>query len=120
MSTTIGRTTDATTITPALVLGGWESADEPQTIVHPILGSENVAVTLRPAAPRTGQLRLLFMDSASADAARVFHRAAAVFTAVSDLPWVPSAYVPNGPIRPAQQENRERWILEVPYQELQL
>lgn len=117
--TTIGRSTDTTTITPTLVLGGWETEDEPQTIVTPILGSESVAVSLRPAAPSTGRLQLLFWDYASADAARIFHRAAAIFTTDRDLPWLPAAYVPNGPIRKVQQDSRARWVLEVPFVELQ-
>ncbi|OJU42016.1 MAG: hypothetical protein BGN97_04480 [Microbacterium sp. 69-10] len=117
MSTTITRSTDAASIIPELVLNGWDSTDEPRTIVHEILGRETPDVTLRPAAPRSGTLRLLFPDAASAEVARKFHRAAAVFTTVSTLAWVPAAYVPAGGIRTAQQEGR-RWVLEVPFQEV--
>lgn len=121
VSTTITRSTDASSIVPTLVLGGWESADEPQSLVHRILGREDPDVTLRPASARTGTLRMLFWDSESAEAARAFHRAAATFRTVTDMHWLPAAYVPNGPIRPAQQEtNQERWILDVPFQEIAL
>jgi hypothetical protein len=118
MPTTITRSTDGTLIVPALVLNAWQSDDAPQTIIHPILGLEYPDVTLRPAAARTGTMRLLFLDAAAADAARQFHRAPATFTTVSSLAWVPTKYVPNGPIRAVQQDGEARWVLEVPYQEL--
>lgn len=119
MVTTITRSTDAASIIPSLVLDGWQSEDEPQTIVHPILGSERVDITLRPARARTGTLRLLFWDAAAAEAARVFHRAPALFYTFSDMVWLPAVYVPNGPVRPAQRaENLKRWVLEVPFQEV--
>lgn len=118
--TTITRTIDAATVAPTLVLGDWSSDDEPQTLLHPILGREYPDVTLRPAAARTGTLRLFFWDYESADAARKFHRAAAVFHTVTDMAWLPAAYVPNGPIRCTQQrENAARWVLEIPFQELE-
>lgn len=116
--TTISRSSDATTVTPELVLDEWASDNEPQTRIHTILGRSDVDLTLRPARARTGTLRLLFWDAASAEAARQFHCAAATFTTANTLPWVPAAYVPNGSIHPAQQQNRSRWILEVPFQEI--
>lgn len=118
--TTITRTSDAATVVPTLVLSNWSSDDEPQTLVHPILGREFPDVTLRPAMARTGTLRLFFWDYAAADAARKFHHAAAVFRTVTDMAWLPRAYVPNGPIRCTQQaENAARWVLEIPFQELE-
>lgn len=120
MATTITRSTDGTVVTPTLVLGEWASEDEPGTLVHPVLGREYPDVTLRPAQASTGTMRLFFMDFAAADAARRFHRAPAVFRAVTDIPWLPAAYVPNGPLRRAQQsENMLRWVLEVPFQEVE-
>lgn len=117
VSTTITRSTDDATIAPELVLDQFESSDELGTIVHEILGRETPDITLRPAAPRSGTLRLLFTDAASAEAARKFHRAPAVFSAASTLSWVPAAYVPSGAIRTAQQSTG-RWLLEVPFVEV--
>lgn len=118
MATTIMRSTDGQQVKPELVLNGWQSDDEPQSRIHTVLGREWPDITLRPAAARTGTIRLLFPTAADAEAARVFHRAAAVFTTTSDLPWMPAAYVPNGAIRQAQQEQSARWVLEVPFQEV--
>ncbi|QMU97977.1 hypothetical protein FVO59_12775 [Microbacterium esteraromaticum] len=117
MSTIIARSTDAQTIEPELVLHGWQSDDEPQSRIHIVLGREYPDITLRPAQARTGTLRLLFVSAEAAEIARVFHRAPAVFTATSDLPWVPAAYVPTGTIRTMQQAGA-RWVLEVPFQEV--
>jgi len=118
MVTTISRSTDATTIVPELVLRGWESTDEAGTLVHPIIGAEWPDVSLRPAAARTGTMRMLFASPADAEAARVFHRAPAVFTTASTLLWVPAAYVPVR-VRPMQQDGPHRWIVEVEFQEVQ-
>lgn len=118
MSTIISRSIDATVVEPRMVLDPWESENEPGTKVHSILGRPDVDVTLAPARDRTGTLRLLFWDAVSAEAARKFHTAAATFSAASDLPWVPARYVPNGTIALRQQPNRNRWVLEVPFQEL--
>lgn len=118
MSTTFSRSTDAATFTPDLVMP-FEAEDEPGTIVHPILGSDLVDITLRPAQPSIGTMRLFFLTFANADAARVFLRAAAVFAISSDLAWLPDAFVPAGPIRRVQQDPTvSRWILDVPYREV--
>jgi hypothetical protein len=118
MSTTISRTTDATTVVPDLVLNDWESDTEPQTIAHPILGSSDVAVTLRPARLITGRMRMLFSTAATAETARAFHTAAAVFHTTSDLSWVPASYVPLPTITLTQQPGNRRWVLVVPFQEV--
>lgn len=117
MGTTITRSNDAASIVPELVLNEWESGDEPRTVIHEVLGREMPDVTLRPASSRGGTLRLLFADAAAAEAGRQFHRAAAVFTTISTLPWVPAAYVPAGPIRTTQQAG-SRWLIEVPFREV--
>lgn len=120
MSTTFTRSIDAATITPALVLGSFESEDPVQTLVHVIPGRETPDVTLRPAQASTGVMRLFFLSHAQADAARVFHRAAAVFGTGSDMEWLPAAYVPQRGIRRAQQDHAGRWVIEIPYQEIPL
>lgn len=94
--------------------------NEARSIVHEIPGSEDVAVTLRPAAPATGTLKLLFMDHASAEAARALHLSAHALTVETDLDYLPDAYVPQGAIRKLQQDSVKRWVLEVPYQEIRL
>jgi hypothetical protein len=118
MATVISRSTDAATVTPALVMP-FEGEDEAGTVVHRIPGREFPDVTLAPALGSGGTLRLFFLTFADAEAARGFHRAAATFTIASDQEWLPAAYVPQGRIRRAQQaENLRRWVLEVPYEEI--
>lgn len=120
MTTTISRQGVAGTVIPDLVLAGHTAENEARTLVHEIPGSSDVVVTLRPASPSTGTLRLLFMDQQDADQARRFHLGAHVFTVVSDLAWMPAAYVPQGRIRTVQQDAARRWVLEVPYHEVTL
>lgn len=119
MSTIITRTADAATTTPDLVMLH-EDASEAASVVHPIIGSEDVDVTLRPARRPTGTLRLLYLTHADATAARELHRAASTFTIDSpDMPWLPARYVPQGAIGRVQQaQNVKRWMIEVGYQEL--
>lgn len=117
MSTII--TSGATVLTPELILL-FEDESEAGTLVHPKLGTSNPDVTLRRAAAPTGKLRLLFLTAEEAQSARDAHMAAAVFTIVTDeVTWLPSSYVPNGSIRRVQQnDDRDRWVLEVDYQEV--
>lgn len=119
MSTTISRSSDAQTITPDLVLTEWSTENEARTIVHHILGRPDVDVTLRPATDATGTLRLFFMTHAQAEAARLFHLAAATFAVTTTDERLPTRYVPQGSIRKVQQSvNAKRYVVEVPFQEL--
>ncbi len=119
MSVTISRSSDASTIEVQIVLAPYTAADEPQTIAHPILGSAQYDVTLRPARPGQGQMKLLLTTYADADAARKFHRAAATFTASSsDGSPVPAVYVPTA-IGVAQfNEDYDLYEVDVSFQEL--
>ncbi|MFD8769558.1 hypothetical protein [Microbacterium oxydans] len=116
--TVVARSTDAQTISPDLVLTEWVTENEPQSIVHRILGRSDVDVTLRPALDATGTLRLFFLDHTHAEQARAFHLAAAWFAVTTTDARLPAQYVPNGPIRKAEQENNARWVIEVPFQEI--
>ncbi|EQM75919.1 MULTISPECIES: hypothetical protein [Microbacterium] len=120
MPTTIRRHGAAGSIAPDLVLAGHVTENEARSIVHEIPGSQDVVVTLRPAGPATGMMRMLFMDQAAAEAARLFHLTAHAFTVETDMPFLPAAYVPRGNIRKAQQDAVARWVLEVPYQEVRV
>lgn len=119
MSATITRSIDAVAITPDLVFA-FEDASESASLLHPIIGSSEADVTLRPARRPTGQLKLFFLTHDAATAAREFHRAAATYGITSDsMPWLPARYVPQGPIGRVQEEaNRTRWTITVAYQEL--
>jgi hypothetical protein len=71
------------TIRPDLILGmKWER--EPATIVHKLLAVPAVAVTLRPAAKRTGTLALFFLTEAAALSADRSLGLPEVFTLVDD------------------------------------
>lgn len=116
--TTITRSIDGQTVTPALVLTEWSTENEAQTIVHHILGRPDVDVTLRPAHDATGTMRLFFLSHAAADAAVQFHLAAATFSITTTDARLPARYVPQGGIRKAQQTLASRWVVEITFQEL--
>lgn len=130
------------TINPTLVLG-YESERQARNVVHPILGSQESDVTLRPAGRRTGTLRLFFasgtasgyawvdgyyvpvsdgVDAAEdSKAAEDLHATGEVFTLVSDLGTVAMSYVvPRGGRirRSLDEQTRRHWVVEVDFQEV--
>lgn len=117
MATTI--TSGATTITPELVTG-WETDQETRNIIHPIIGSANPDVTLKPANLRTGTIELLFLTASDANDARLAHATGGVFQLVStELSVVDMYYVVSGNINTVLEDStRNVWTLSVDYQEV--
>lgn len=112
----------ATTINPDLVLG-YESQREPGSIAHPILGSSNPDVTLRPAQMRSGSLALGFLTATAevdSSAAETNLGTAAVFTLTeSDRSTVGMRFVVTGPIRRTlDPETRAAWSVAFDYTEV--
>jgi hypothetical protein len=109
------------TITPTLV-DGYSAGQEARTIAHPIISRPGPDdVTLRPAGPRTGILRLLFATEADAEAARALHAAPYVWTLTdADLSSIGMDYVVEGGTLGAalEDETRELWLLEIPFREV--
>jgi hypothetical protein len=105
-------------ITPTLVLG-YEARRESRNIIHELLDSPDVAVTLRPAGRLTGTLVLFFTTQAAALAADAAHKVARVFTfADTDLPGLGMRYVTTNATTIALDDGRKRWTVSVPYQEI--
>lgn len=120
MSNTI--TIGATIITPDQV-DGYTSIRESGNIVHRILGNPSPDVTFRPAQLRTGTLRLVFDSEAEAKAAEDAHATATTTCTLDsdDAPTVAMTYVTDGAgriSRSLDDETRDAWILEVPFQEV--
>jgi hypothetical protein len=109
------------TIVPALI-DGYESTREGRSITHEILGTSNVDVTLRPAAPRTGTLRLLILTEAGAAAAELALARAEVFTLTDpERPTVQMQFVvPRGGkiARELDTDTRDHWIVAVDFHEV--
>jgi hypothetical protein len=132
------------TFTPTLV-DGYAGERTPQTIVHPILNRADPDITIRPAALRTGTLRMLFSEVGSGgglvldedgyiveapmiayDAEVVSlecsdaHAAGGVFSLVSsERGTIEMSYVATGSIsRTLDDESRAMWMLEIGYQEV--
>ena len=123
MSTTFSRSIDALTVTVDIVgLDTFESNDAPHSIIHDIPGRADGTpdVTLRPALSSSGEISLLFLEYADAEAAREFFRAPATFaTDATDQTWLPARFVPEFRISRVQRnENRQRWAFVVGFREL--
>jgi len=105
------------TTEPVLVLG-YETSRRSQNIYHDVLGGGQ-DVTLRPAALRTGTLRLLFADEDSARDAVAMHAKAALFYFEDpDRRIATMYYAIDGDVRLALHEQRELWTVDVAYREV--
>lgn len=78
MTTTITRYT--TVLTPTLVLG-WSLTRPGRSVVHDILGTSDVEVTVRAPGPRAGDLRTFWATEAAA-------AASVAALSVPGAPWV--------------------------------
>jgi hypothetical protein len=112
-------TRGATVLHPKAVLG-WPLTRTGRTVVHPILGTDVVEVTIRPAGPRAGSLTTLWWDEVSA-------RAAFDALATAGAPWVwavpgvlsetLTAHVLDATMETAEDSGR-RWIVRTTVQEV--
>jgi hypothetical protein len=136
-------------IAPTLV-NGYDSERATGTVVHQILGRSDPDVTIRPAALRSGRLRLIFADTpaSSSDGGLVYdgdgyivetgggsvpagadskacedaHAAGGVFTlGGEERTSIPMSYVPKGAIRRTlDPDTMDVWIVEVDFHEVTL
>ncbi len=108
-------------ITPVLI-DGYESERAAGSRVHRILGSANVDVTLRPAGPRRGTLRLLFDDEAMSGAAELALARGEVFTLdVAERASTQMRFViPEGGAlsRELDADTRSHWIVAAAFHEV--
>lgn len=106
-------------ITPVAV-SEYSVEQEGGNIVHPILGSSDVDVVLRPASMRKGTLTLTFSTAADAAAARVQHATGGVFTLASPtVNVVNMGYILDGRLGTVQGKAGE-WTLAVDFHEVTL
>lgn len=122
MATTI--TAPGVSITPTVV-DGYTANREAQSIVHTILGKQSPDITFRDALLRSGTLTLKFAGATSEDdsaEAEIAHAGAQVFFLTSDeRATIEMSYVvAGGPVvRTLDDDSRDAWIVEVPYQEIE-
>jgi hypothetical protein len=103
-----------------LLVNGYETARPTRNVVHEILGTGVKDVTLRPASPRTGTLRLVFLTEATALQALTQHSNANYFSmGDTDLTTIGMRYVVTGTVTSSlDDESRSIWLVEVPFQEI--
>lgn len=121
MTVTITYPGAVDTINPDQI-DGYDSERESGNVLHPIAGRASGDATLAPAQLRTGTLRLVFADEAASKAAEDAHSLPVAFTfSASDLSTVDMYYIlqPGGRVRRSiDEETRNAWLLEVPFQEV--
>lgn len=117
MSPTITNTAGTVILLADLRLGYEGIGVDARTIVHDTF-AEEPAVTLRPDTLRRGTLTLFFILATDAWAAFTALRAPEVWDLVDDLAPVQMRFVRSGAMRPVQQDNRARWVLEVGFAEV--
>lgn len=113
-------TSGATTLTP-LLIEGYRSTRDAGNLVHQIVASEWPAITLRPARPRTGRLRILCATLTEALAMEALHAGAAVVQLVdAEVPARNMTYVSSGEISVALDERTlTKCYVSVDFQEIQ-
>ena len=104
---------------PTLVLG-YDTEQESMNQVYDIIGG-GIAVALVRPRPRSGTLRLFYLTEADADAARELHTRETTFSLVSsERSSIAMTYVLDGRLRvELDEETRDRWVVEVGYQEIE-
>jgi hypothetical protein len=115
MATTIS---DGTTTSTPDVFTELRTTSAAGTVLHPIIGSTDVDVTLRPSSRRSGTLRLFYVTEAAATTAETMHRAGNPLTLTStERPWMNMGYVVSGPVELANADPKgKHWTLDVTYQ----
>ncbi|HWU29823.1 MAG TPA: hypothetical protein VN041_12150 [Microbacterium sp.] len=115
--TTITHSTG--TIVPTIV-HGFAARREARTLIHPVLGSPDDDVSLRPAGRRSGVLELVFSTSAAAVAAEAVFAIGQVLTITDpDVTAVGMSFVvAGGTVGVELSESRRSWIVTVPFKEL--
>jgi hypothetical protein len=105
-------TRGATELAPALILG-WHLTRPTRSVVHGILGTDEVELTTRPPGPWAGDLRTFWASEAAATAA-------AEALAVPGGPWewdvlneIRSAYATGDITIEAADDEGRRWIVTV-------
>jgi hypothetical protein len=118
MSATITANNGAGTTSPLVVLG-YETELPGRNIIHDLIGG-GIAVALVAPRPRAGVLRMGYEVEADAWAALTLHAEKSAFTLTeTDRPAVGMSYVLNGAARLIlEDQTRNLWQIEVPYQEV--
>lgn len=116
--TTINHSTG--TITPAVV-DGYTARRSSGTLIHDIIGRTIPDVTLRPAGPRTGELRCIFATRVAAQSAfDVFSTPQVLALFDPDVPNVNMTFVVGVGDLSIELDSLTRrvWIVTVPYVEV--
>lgn len=103
------------------VVDGFRAAREARTIVHDVLGSADVDVSMRPVGLRRGVLQMVFADAVAASAGEDLAATTQLLTLTDpDVPTVGMTFVVAGGEIGLElnDETRSAWVLSVPFVEV--
>jgi hypothetical protein len=107
------------TLTPTVV-DGYSAERETRTIVHPLLGREDDAVTFRPSGLRKGTLPLVFASEAdAAEALEVLATPQVLSFLSDDRPTLNMTFVivSPGASLDLDAQTRNVWLVRAPFKE---
>lgn len=122
MAITITRAGDSATTTPKTIRLPDDVTDESRNIEHDLLNGD-MAITLIPPRPGSGEMTLVYETESDARAARALHRAADHFALVdTDNADRDTTYVlgQGGTRLALDPETKVYWFLFVSYREIEL
>ena len=101
------------------VVHSYRASRRVEHIVHPRLNDSGYNVTYKPVRLRAGRLSLLFATAAHAKAAVDLLVTGYTFTLTADVSQASMTFVvAPGDLDPQPQEGSDKWVVEVPFQEV--
>lgn len=112
--------TDGTTDVLPRMVTGWRSRRRGGNVVHELVATENVDVTLRPAGLRRGTVEYLCDTLADALNLEALHAGEVVLSvAFSDAPALDMDYVVDGDVAvEIDDATRDAWLVLVDFQQV--
>jgi hypothetical protein len=118
MSATITANNGAGSTTPHFITLPYETGHQSRSVVHDLLGG-GLAVSLVTPRPRSGELQLLYVDEATANAGRLLHLQETTFTLTeTSRATVNMTYVVDGEVRVTLDTDGHAWVVSIGYQEV--
>lgn len=116
MTTTITVVLDDFTPT---VIDGYSARRRGRNVLHPILGTSEVAVTLGESGMRAGTLSCVFpVESEAAGLVEALSAGVSASIASSERPSIDMDFVIDGDVTIALDETRSVWIVAFDWQEI--
>lgn len=110
---------DGTTVITPWFVKGYQAAQAGRNIFHDVIGKTSQDVTLAVPKLRNGTLSFYFKTAAEAEACRVLHNQAALFTFTDeDVAAAAMTYATGDPAATVSLDDSTLWVVDVAFQEV--